>query len=298
MLAVAVEGAANPLVHSFGDLFGRKSQVDPNGCAGVTASQDTDAVLQPRHEVAVFREQVRRRQHEHLFGTGERQRNDLGGSIGHEGWSSRFVRPGPDALTSNARRAGPAASRRRGHPPLCCVLRTGASCATCRSCVLPLLMTPGVLARRTPRLGGSATPSCFPASSRPRLRSAVGCGSVSSVIQLSGEHSSSPRKPKRSSASFTLAQRRGAERSLRSMVCTCIHPRGGRAPLRHLSHAPSPHWLRRSHRRSCGLTPEQGGRGGSMRRSRWKETGSHRHETLWDGLAYPAVEYERPLVPD
>jgi hypothetical protein len=33
-------------------------------------------------------------------------------------------------------------------------------------------------------------------------------------------------------------------------------------------------------------------------KSRWKETGSHRYETLWDGLAYPAVEYERPLVSD
>lgn len=34
-------------------------------------------------------------------------------------------------------------------------------------------------------------------------------------------------------------------------------------------------------------------------KSGWSETGAGRDETLWDGLAYPAVEYERGLgVPD
>jgi GNAT superfamily N-acetyltransferase len=32
-------------------------------------------------------------------------------------------------------------------------------------------------------------------------------------------------------------------------------------------------------------------------KSRWRETGNHRQETTWDGLAFPAVEYERVLVP-
>jgi GNAT superfamily N-acetyltransferase len=31
-------------------------------------------------------------------------------------------------------------------------------------------------------------------------------------------------------------------------------------------------------------------------KSRWTETGNHRQETTWDGLAFPAVEYERVLV--
>ena len=31
-------------------------------------------------------------------------------------------------------------------------------------------------------------------------------------------------------------------------------------------------------------------------KSRWIETGNHRQETTWDGLAFPAVEYERVLV--
>lgn len=30
-------------------------------------------------------------------------------------------------------------------------------------------------------------------------------------------------------------------------------------------------------------------------KSRWAETGNHRQETTWDGLAFPAVEYERVL---
>jgi GNAT superfamily N-acetyltransferase len=30
--------------------------------------------------------------------------------------------------------------------------------------------------------------------------------------------------------------------------------------------------------------------------SRWAETGSHRQEKTWDGLVFPAVEYERVLV--
>jgi GNAT superfamily N-acetyltransferase len=31
-------------------------------------------------------------------------------------------------------------------------------------------------------------------------------------------------------------------------------------------------------------------------KSGWTETGNHRQETTWDGLAFPAVEYERVLV--
>jgi len=31
-------------------------------------------------------------------------------------------------------------------------------------------------------------------------------------------------------------------------------------------------------------------------KSRWAETGNHRQETTWDGLVFPAVEYERVLV--
>jgi GNAT superfamily N-acetyltransferase len=31
-------------------------------------------------------------------------------------------------------------------------------------------------------------------------------------------------------------------------------------------------------------------------KSRWTETGLHRQETTWDGLTFPAVEYERVLV--
>jgi GNAT superfamily N-acetyltransferase len=31
-------------------------------------------------------------------------------------------------------------------------------------------------------------------------------------------------------------------------------------------------------------------------KSHWTETGNHRQETTWDGLAFPAVEYERVLV--
>jgi GNAT superfamily N-acetyltransferase len=31
-------------------------------------------------------------------------------------------------------------------------------------------------------------------------------------------------------------------------------------------------------------------------KSRWTETGHHRQETTWDGLAFPAVEYERLLL--
>jgi len=31
-------------------------------------------------------------------------------------------------------------------------------------------------------------------------------------------------------------------------------------------------------------------------KSRWTETGDQRQETTWDGLAFPAVEYERVLV--
>jgi GNAT superfamily N-acetyltransferase len=31
-------------------------------------------------------------------------------------------------------------------------------------------------------------------------------------------------------------------------------------------------------------------------KSRWTETGNHRQETTWDGLAFPALEYGRVLV--
>ncbi|HEY6426630.1 MAG TPA: GNAT family N-acetyltransferase [Acidimicrobiales bacterium] len=33
-------------------------------------------------------------------------------------------------------------------------------------------------------------------------------------------------------------------------------------------------------------------------KSSWSETGNQRQETLWDGLVFPAVEYERTLAPD
>lgn len=33
------------------------------------------------------------------------------------------------------------------------------------------------------------------------------------------------------------------------------------------------------------------------RKSGWSETGSERQETLWDGISYPAVQYERMLTP-
>ena len=31
-------------------------------------------------------------------------------------------------------------------------------------------------------------------------------------------------------------------------------------------------------------------------KSRWTETGNHRQETTWDGLVFPAVEYEQALL--
>ena len=102
-------------------------------------------------------------------------------------------------------------------------------------------------------------------------------------------------EPERSLASSTSAQLRETTRSVRSMGFMFFRPRGGGSAQALMDRAVAS--LAESFTLAILWTHTEAERARRFyAKSRWTETGNHRRETTWDGLAFPAVEYERVLV--